>query len=137
MKMSPSTNTAASAVCHGIPSAITTVNAKYAFNPIPGASPNGRFAYSAITMEPTAAARIVVMASIWNTWPSEYPSMEIAADRIAGFTTMMYDIVRNVVSPATSSVFTSVSCFSNSKNDARRDRLLLVSDIHKPVAYQK
>jgi hypothetical protein len=70
---------------------------------------------------------MVVMASIWNTWPSEYPSIEIAADRIAGFTTIIYDIVRNVVNPAIVSVLMSVPCFSNSKNDAMRDWLLLVS----------
>ena len=37
----PETNTAPSAVCHGIFWPSTTVNAKYAFSPIPGACANG------------------------------------------------------------------------------------------------
>jgi len=67
MKMIPSTKTAASAVCHGMPKPRTTVNAKKAFSPNPGASPNGRFAYSAITNIAATEARIVVMAIIWKT----------------------------------------------------------------------
>ena len=41
MKISPSTNTAARAICHEYPIAPQTVNAKYALSPIPGASANG------------------------------------------------------------------------------------------------
>ena len=41
MKISPSTQTAASASCHVNPIPITTVYVKYAFSPIPGASTNG------------------------------------------------------------------------------------------------
>jgi len=58
------------------------------------------------------------MAIIWNTSPCPYPSIWIASERIAGFTTMMYDIARNVVSPATSSVRTSDPCDSTSNRAA-------------------
>ena len=44
MKMMPSTTTAARAVSHGMPNAPTTVNAKKAFRPSPGAWANGRLA---------------------------------------------------------------------------------------------
>ena len=40
----PSTNTAARATCQDIPMPRTTANVKYAFNPIPGARANGKFA---------------------------------------------------------------------------------------------
>ena len=41
MNTRPSTKTAASAICQLYPIPITTVYAKYAFSPIPGASANG------------------------------------------------------------------------------------------------
>ena len=41
MKIRPSTNTAARAACHGYPIPMTTVYAKYALSPIPGARANG------------------------------------------------------------------------------------------------
>ena len=41
MKITPSTNTAASATCHGMPMPRTTVKAKKALSPMPGASANG------------------------------------------------------------------------------------------------
>ena len=67
MKMSPSTKTAASATCHGTPSVNTTVNVKKAFSPSPGARPNGRLAYNAITRMATTAARMVTTVSISTT----------------------------------------------------------------------
>ena len=45
----PSIKTAVKAVCQLCPIPITTVYAKNAFNPIPGANAKGRFAKSAIT----------------------------------------------------------------------------------------
>ncbi len=89
MKTIPSTKTAARAVCQGIPNPRTTVNAKKAFSPNPGASPNGRLAYTAITSIAVTEARIVVIAIIWNTSGSLYPSMLIAFDNTVGLTTMM------------------------------------------------
>ena len=41
MKITPSTKTAASATCHGMPMPRTTVKAKKALSPMPGASANG------------------------------------------------------------------------------------------------
>ena len=41
IKIRPSTNTAANAICQVYPIPSTTVYAKYAFNPIPGASAKG------------------------------------------------------------------------------------------------
>ena len=41
IKITPSTKTAANAACHGYPIPSTTVYAKYAFSPIPGANANG------------------------------------------------------------------------------------------------
>src|SRR6266481_7345335 len=55
----------------------------------------GRFAYSPIRSVPKIA---VTMVAIMDG-PAGIP----AAFRIAGFTTMMYDIVTNVVIPATTS----------------------------------
>ena len=40
----PEQKTAPSAACHGSPMVPTTTAAKYAFNPIPGASAMGKFA---------------------------------------------------------------------------------------------
>ena len=44
------------------------LNAFFAFSPRPGASPNGRLAYSAITRMATTDASIVTTVSISTTW---------------------------------------------------------------------
>ncbi|MCY1365308.1 hypothetical protein D9M69_521480 [compost metagenome] len=81
---------------------LTTVNAKKAFRPMPGAIPMGQLAISAITSEPSAAARQVATNTALRSMPVD--------DRMSGLTKMMYDIVRNVVRPATSSVRAVVPC---------------------------
>lgn len=78
---SPEMNTAASACCHGRPAAPTTVKAKNAFRPMPGAMPTGKLAANAITSEPSAAARQVAT----NTAPG---SMPVVA-RMSGLTKTM------------------------------------------------
>ena len=77
----PEMNTAPSACCHGRPAAPTTVKAKNAFRPMPGAMPTGKLAASAITAEPSAAARQVAT----NTAPASMP----VVPRISGFTKTM------------------------------------------------
>ncbi|MNY50135.1 hypothetical protein D3C86_1856180 [compost metagenome] len=81
---------------------LTTVNAKKALRPMPGAMPIGQLAISAITSEPSAAARQVATNTASRSMPVE--------DRMSGLTKMMYDIVRNVVRPATISVLAVVPC---------------------------
>ena len=78
---SPEMNTAASACCHGSPAAPTTVKAKNAFRPMPGAMPTGKLAASAITVEPIAAARQVAT----NTAPGSMP----VVPRMSGLTNTM------------------------------------------------
>src|SRR5215469_2307537 len=56
---------------------------------------NGRFAYSPMNSVPKIAVTMVAII--------EGPAGIPAALRIAGFTTMMYDIVTNMVTPATAS----------------------------------
>src|SRR5215469_15815114 len=56
---------------------------------------NGRFAYSPMNSVPKIAVTMVAIID----GPAGIP----AALRIAGFTTMMYDIVTKVVTPATTS----------------------------------
>ncbi|MNV04132.1 hypothetical protein D3C71_944200 [compost metagenome] len=77
----PEMNTAASACCQGRPAAPTTVKAKNAFKPMPGAMPTGKLAASAITTEPSAAARQVAT----NTAPASMP----VVPRISGLTKTM------------------------------------------------
>ena len=77
----PEISTAASACCQGSPAAPTTVKAKKAFSPMPGAMPTGKFAAKPITVEPSAAARQVAT----NTAPGSMP----VVPRIAGLTKTM------------------------------------------------
>src|SRR5699024_308990 len=56
-KITPENRTPVSAVCHGISIVNTTVNAKNAFSPIPGASAIGYFAIILINKQPTKAAK--------------------------------------------------------------------------------
>jgi hypothetical protein len=93
-KITPSTTTAASAVCHGTPRAPTTVNAKKALSPSPGACANGRLAYSAMISVAAAAARMVITASIDTTAGRESPWTAMPgafspAARTFGLTTTM------------------------------------------------
>src|SRR5690606_20869809 len=84
---------------------LTTVNAKKAFSPMPGAMPMGQLATSAMISDPSAAARQVATNTALRSMPVE--------DRMSGLTKMMYDIVRNVVRPATISVRALVPCSRN------------------------
>ena len=92
----PSTNTAARASCHDAPIVNTTPNTKKAFKPIPGARAKGKFAHSPMTIHPMNAAIAVANKASSNGIP--------ANESIAGFTTKMYAIVRNVATPALISV---------------------------------
>jgi hypothetical protein len=98
----PEMNTAPSACCQVNPIEPTTVKAKKAFRPMPGAIAMGQLASRAMMAEPSAPARQVAT----NTEPWSMPVVE----RICGLTNTMYAIVRNVVSPASNSVRTSVPC---------------------------
>src|SRR5215472_3185462 len=69
---------------------------------------NGRLAYKPISRHPKTAAATVAVKLGSRGMP--------AALRMAGFTTTMYDIVANVVSPATTSREKVVLFFANSKN---------------------
>ncbi len=106
--MIPSRNTAVNANCHEYPIPSTTVNAKNAFSPIPGARANGRFAVKAITRVAIADERAVAV----KIAPKSIP----VSLKKSGFTMRIYAIVRNVVRPATTSVFTSVPCSFSLKN---------------------
>ncbi len=77
----PDTKVAASAVSHGMPNPSTTVKAKKAFSPMPGAWAIGRFAHSPMTRVPSAAARQVAT----KTAPGSIP----AASRKLGLTKTM------------------------------------------------
>ena len=110
MKITPSTRTAANATSHAIPIPITTVNTKYAFNPMPGANAKGLFAHNPITVQPTNAAIAVANSASSKGIP--------ATDSIAGFTNRMYAIVRNVVIPARISPCMFVPFSSNLKKSA-------------------
>ena len=91
----PARKIAPSAICHEYPSTLTTVKAIKAFSPMYGAMAKGRLAYSPITSVPNAAEMMVAVMD----GPLGIP----AASRMAGLTTMMYAMVRNVVKPASSS----------------------------------
>ena len=93
----PSMNTAVSANCQEYPMPRHTVYTKNAFNPIPGARPNGSLPQNAMTRQPIMAAKAVEV----NTDPIGMPSN---MPNIVGFTARIYDIVRNVVIPASTSV---------------------------------
>ncbi len=80
-KITPSRNTAVRANCQECPIPMTTVYAKNAFRPMPGASANGRFAHRAITRMAIAEESAVAV----NTEPASMP----ASARISGFTTRM------------------------------------------------
>jgi hypothetical protein len=70
MNRIPSTKTAASATSQLTPNPYrTTENVKYAFNPIPGASANGRFAQSPITTHAMNAATAVAKSASSNGIP--------------------------------------------------------------------
>ena len=99
-KIIPSNNTAVKANWYEYPIDKTTVYAKNAFNPIPGANANGNFAYNPITNVAIIDDKAVAV----NTAPESIP----AADKILGLTTSIYAIVINVVIPAINSCFVFV-----------------------------
>lgn len=72
-------------------------NAKSAFMPMPGATSTGLRAYRPIAQLPRKLTMTVAVSAAGNGTP--------AADKMPGLTTMMYIAVRNVVMPATISVF--------------------------------
>ena len=105
MNTIPAIKTAASACWKVYPIPKITPNVKKAFSPIPGASATGHLAHSPIINVPITAAMIVAV----NTAPKSMPVPSV--ERIAGFTTVMYAIVKNVATPAMISVFTEVFAF--------------------------
>ena len=80
-KISPLMNTAPSACCQVKPMAPTTVKAKNAFNPMPGAMPMGQLAHKAMIADPTAAARQVATKTALRSMP--------VVDRMSGLTKMI------------------------------------------------
>ena len=76
---------------------------------MPGANPKGNLPQKAITTQPTIAAKAVDV----NTAPEGIPSNN---ENIAGLTAKMYDIVRNIVIPAITSVRTDIFDASNPNN---------------------
>ena len=79
--MMPEMNTAPSACCQVKPSEATTVKAKKALRPMPGAMPIGQLATVAMTMEPSAAARQVATKTASRSMP--------VVDRMSGLTKMI------------------------------------------------
>ena len=79
----PAQNTMPSAVCHGTFCWRTIVNAKNALSPIPGATANGRRAYSPISSVMLPAISTVAVIAPENGMPVP------GVDRIPGFTTTM------------------------------------------------
>ncbi len=75
-------------------------NVTTAFRPMPDASANGRLAIRPMHTHMRAAPSAVAVAAPANGTP--------AADRMPGLTKMMYAMVRNVVTPARSSVLAFV-----------------------------
>ena len=102
----PSTNTAISAICQ--PNVRPIVNAKNALIPIPGAAANGYLAYIASI----SVVKIEERAVAVNTAPQSIP----VTLSMLGLTTRIYAIVKNVVSPASSSVEMLVSISFSLKN---------------------
>ncbi len=89
----PAQNTMPSAVCHGTWFCRTIVNAKNAFSPIPGATANGSRAYTPINSVMLLAIRTVAVNAPENGIPVP------VVDKMLGFTTTMYAIVKKVVMP--------------------------------------
>ncbi|MNS96148.1 hypothetical protein D3C72_1304340 [compost metagenome] len=89
-------------ICHEMPIAPTTTNAKNALRPIAGASATGRFASRPMKMLPKAAIRQVVTNTACVSMP--------AAPRIWGLTNTIYTMVKKVVIPAIVSVRAVVPC---------------------------
>lgn len=80
-KMMPSRNTAVSANCQLCPMANTTVKAKKAFKPIPGARAKGNLAQSAITRVATTAESAVAVNTAFLSMP--------VTNKISGLTARM------------------------------------------------
>ena len=114
MKITPSTRTAASAISHSIPipQLAVTVNAKYAFSPMPGAKAKGRLAHRPIITHPTNAAIAVANNASLKGIPE--------TESISGLTNKMYAIVRNVVTPALISPSTVLPAFVIPKVSSRK-----------------
>src|SRR5262249_33691368 len=87
----------------------------------------GRFAYSAISSVPNAAARIVAIV----LGPGGMP----AARRIAGLTTMMYAIAAKVVTPPRISVRAVVRCSFSRNQRSRREGIKRLVDREASVFY--
>jgi hypothetical protein len=86
---------------------ITSIYAKNALRPIPGAIAIGALAKTPVAIVAIAVTRQVTAIRAGLSIP--------ACDKIEGFTKMIYAIVRNVVVPAIISVFTQVFRFSSLK----------------------
>ncbi len=109
MNTIPDQNTMPSAVSQGTFIPNTTLYVKKAFIPIPGARTIGFLAYSPMAMLEKALTSTVAV----STAEKDMPSMLLM---MAGFTTIMYMVARNVVIPAITSVLKSEPDFSRLKN---------------------
>src|SRR5690625_756110 len=76
IKIIPDIKTAPNACCQVKPNAPTTVKAKKAFKPIPGAKPMGQLATNAIVVVPTTAAKQVATKIAPRSMPVEERSEE-------------------------------------------------------------
>lgn len=104
--ITPENNTPVKPVCHGIPIVSTTVNAKNAFNPIPGAKAIGYFAMIPINKQPTSAAKAVATnTEPWSILIESGTFSTLAKLNIDGLTANMYAIDKNVVKPPRISLY--------------------------------
>ena len=99
-KKHPDKNTIPKAVSQVTPLSMTKVKVKKAFNPIPGANPNGAFAQTPEINVPNAVAKQVTVIRAPLSIPVKL--------KIEGFTNIMYAIAKKVVSPPMTSFLTFV-----------------------------
>jgi len=98
--MTPDQKTAPRAFSQGMPMPATTVKAKKALSPMPGASTIGFLAYNPIMTLEKKLTRMVAVSRPLNGIP--------VVCSIKGFTMIIYMVARKVVIPASISVFKSV-----------------------------
>ena len=83
----PENKTPVKPTCQGIPMVNTTVNAKNAFNPIPGANAIGYLAISPMNSEPTNAANAVATKMApWSIFISSDTPLTPAKLKTCGLT---------------------------------------------------
>ncbi len=111
-KRMPLTNTAPRRCCQVMPRAARP-KAMNAFSPMYGATAMGRFAHRPMSSEPATATTIV--ATVLG------PTGSPAFSRMAGLTTMMYAIARNVAAPPSTSARTEEPRSRTRKNCCMRE----------------